>query len=531
MTVMSLRTSTITKLADISRYWADTTPNGPALTAGGRHWTYAELESESRQVAHGLSQAGVRAGDRIAFLDKNSPEYFTHLFGGAKLNAVSVAVNWRLAPPEIEFILNDAHAKVLFLGEEFLDHWSTITVPSISQVIVIGDPGDSGLIAYDDWIAAFAPTSGEDVEDIIVDIAGDDTCYQLYTSGTTGLPKGVELTNDNLFATMNGGSEQWGFDTNTVNLVAMPLFHIAGSGWAVGGMASGVHTIMTREVNPMEIIQVIPQHKITHALLVPAVLQFLLIIPEAAEADYSSMELLVYGASPITEEVLVGALQLLQCDFVQVYGLTETTGAIIQLDPLDHDPGGERAHLLRAAGKPWDIVDVRIVNLESMQDQPEGEVGEIWVRTPQNMKGYWNNPEATASAFVDGYFRTGDAGFMRDGYIYIHDRVKDMIVSGGENIYPAEVENALMKHPGVGDVAVIGVPDDKWGETPKALVVRRDETLTEDDLLAFAREHLARYKCPSSVDWVTELPRNPSGKILKAELRKPFWEGRERLVN
>lgn len=190
MTVLSLRTSTITKLADISRYWAGMTPDGPALTAGGRHWTYAELEAESRQVAHGLAQAGVTAGDRIAFLDKNSPEYFTHLFGSAKLNAVSVAVNWRLAPPEIEFILNDAHAKVIFLGEEFLSHWSKIEVPSISQVIVIGDPGDSGLISYADWIAPFAAPEGQDVEDIVVEISGDDTCYQLYTSGTTGLPKG-----------------------------------------------------------------------------------------------------------------------------------------------------------------------------------------------------------------------------------------------------------------------------------------------------------------------------------------------------
>ncbi|MEZ5375428.1 MAG: long-chain-fatty-acid--CoA ligase [Acidimicrobiales bacterium] len=515
----------ITNLAGISRYWGRTAPDRLALTAGDRTWTFGEIETESQRVAQGLASLGVAAGSRIAFLDKNAPEYFPHLFGGAKLNAVSVAVNWRLAPPEMEFIINNALAEVLFIGPDFLGHLDKMQLDTVKKVLVLGDPGDSGHEGYADWVASFPAIDPE------VEILGSDTCYQLYTSGTTGLPKGVELTNDNFMATMSVGRENWKFDSTAVNLVAMPLFHIAGSGWALAGMVNGAHTVMTKEVNPMEMLELIPKFGITHALIVPAVLQFILSVPGASDADLSSMRAVVYGASPITEAVLVGSLALFGCEFMQAYGLTETTGGVVQLDPEDHDPGGDRAHLLRSAGKPWGDVQLRIVDAESLEDVPDGEVGEVWVKSAQVMKGYWRNEEATRNSIIDGWFRTGDAGYLRDGFLFIHDRVKDMIVSGGENIYPAEIENALMKHPGIADVAVIGVPSEKWGETVKAMVTKSDPDLTEADVIAFARENLASYKCPTSVDWIDALPRNPSGKILKTELRKPFWEGQERMVN
>ncbi len=515
----------ITTLADISSHWAGEAPGRLALTADGREWTYGEIDRESQQVAQGLVDLGVGAGSRIAYLDKNTPEYFMHLFGGAKINAVSVAVNWRLAPPEMEYIIDDADAEMLFVGQDFLGHLSKMELPKVRKVVVLGDPGDSGYQRYDDWVAQF------DAVEPDVEILGSDTCYQLYTSGTTGLPKGVELTNDNFMGTMDTGREAWGFDSTAVNLVAMPLFHIAGSGWALAGLANGAHNVMTKEVNPMEIIDLIPKHGITHALLVPAVLQFVLAVPGAGDADFSSMRMVVYGASPISEAVLVGSIALFGCSFAQAYGLTETTGGVVQLDPDDHLPGGDRAHLLRAAGKPWGDVELRIVSPDSGDDLPDGEVGEVWVRSQQVMKGYWKNPQATEDAIVDDWFRTGDAGYLRDGYLYIHDRVKDMIVSGGENIYPAEIENALMKHEGVADVAVIGVPSEQWGETVKAMVVKADPELTEETLLTYARQQLAGYKIPRSVDWLDALPRNPSGKVLKTELRKPYWEGRERQVN
>ena len=515
----------ITKLADLSRHWASKAPDRLALTAEGRSWTYGEIDAEAQQVAQGLADLGVVAGDRIAYLDRNTPEYFMHLFGGAKLNAVSVAVNWRLAPPEMEFIIDDADARMLFVGEEFLGHLDRMTLPKVELVVVLGDPGDSGHLRYDDWVAGFDPAEPD------VPIAGGDTCYQLYTSGTTGRPKGVELTNDNFMSTLTVGRESWRFDSTAVNLVAMPLFHIAGSGWALAGMVNGAHTVMTKEVNPVEIIELIPQYGITHALLVPAVLQFVLAVPGVSDADFSSMRTVVYGASPISEAVLVGSMALFGCDFAQAYGLTETTGGVVQLDPEDHDPGGERAHLLRAAGKAWGDVELRIVDAASHRDVADGQVGEVWVKSAQVMKGYWKNPAATNDSIVDGWFRTGDAGYLRDGYLYIHDRVKDMIVSGGENIYPAEIENALMRHDGVADVAVIGIPNEQWGETVTAMIVRSDDDLDEHAIMDFARTQLAGYKVPRSIHWVDALPRNPSGKVLKTELRAPFWEGHERQVN
>jgi long-chain acyl-CoA synthetase len=264
----------------------------------------------------------------------------------------------------------------------------------------------------------------------------------------------------------------------------------------------------------------------------------LLATPELATADMSSLRTIFYGASPISEDVLVRSMDALGCDFAQVYGLTETTGAITSLMPRDHDPDGPRAPLLRSAGRPFDHVELRIIDTVSGEALPAGEVGEVWTRSDQNMMGYWNKADETASVLShDNWFRTGDAGWVdAEGYLFLHDRIKDMIVSGGENVYPAEVENALLAHAGVGDAAVIGVPDDRWGETVKAIVVRSpgasgDDRALEADIIAATRERLAHYKCPTSVDFIEVLPRNPSGKVLKRQLRLPYWDDRDRNIN
>jgi long-chain acyl-CoA synthetase len=267
---------------------------------------------------------------------------------------------------------------------------------------------------------------------------------------------------------------------------------------------------------------------------VPAVLQFMLMVPGVQDMDFSALRTIVYGASPISVEVLSKSIGVFGCNFIQAYGMTETTGAIVCLMPEDHDPHGPNAHRLRAAGKPITGVELRVVSAETGEDAAVGGVGEIWARTGQNMKGYWQKPAETAATITpDGWLKTGDAGYFDDdGYLYIHDRVKDMIISGGENIYPAEIENALMSHPDVADVAAIGVPSDKWGETVKAIVVRAEGTdPSADDIVTFSRERLAGFKCPTSVEFVAELPRNPSGKILRRELRAPYWKGKERGVN
>ena len=392
-------------------------------------------------------------------------------------------------------------------------------------MIVIGDPGAHDYPTFEQWVA------GHEANDPQQPVDASDACYQLYTSGTTGLPKGVELTHANFVHCLSESLDVTGMSGSSVNLVCMPLFHISGSGWGVVGIFHGARSILLRDVDLQQILEVIPTERVTHTIFVPAVLQFLLSVPETRKTDFSSLESITYGASPITEAVLVDAMETFACNFVQAYGLTETTGAITTLAPEDHDPGGPRAHLLRSCGKAIRNHLVRVVDPESGEDMGEGEVGEIWVQGPQTMKGYWRNPEATASSFSAGWFHTGDAGYLKDGYLYIHDRVKDMIISGGENIYPAEIENVLMQHPQIADAAVIGVPSERWGETVKAIVTRSDEALTEQAVIEHCRKHLAGYKCPTSVDWMAEIPRNPSGKILKVELRKPYWAGRERQVS
>jgi long-chain acyl-CoA synthetase len=276
------------------------------------------------------------------------------------------------------------------------------------------------------------------------------------------------------------------------------------------------------------------EHRVTHAFLVPAAIQFMLAVPGVDDADFSSLRVFVYGASPISEAVLSKAIAVLGCDFWQAYGLTETTGAVVNLPPEDHDPTGPNAHRLRSCGVAGPGVELRLVDISTGEDVPTGEVGEIWIRSRQVMKGYWNQPEATEEAITeDGWFRSGDVGYLdADGYLYIHDRVKDMIVSGGENVYPAEVENVLMAHPAVADVAVIGVPSERWGEEPKAIVVKAgDAEVTPEELIDFTRGKLAKFKCPTSVEFTDALPRNPSGKVLKKDLRAPYWEGRDRMVH
>ncbi len=357
---------------------------------------------------------------------------------------------------------------------------------------------------------------------------------QLYTSGTTGLPKGAMLTNRNLGTLVPQVAALWSLDGSSANVVAMPLFHIGGSGWALVGMWAGCHSLLFREFIPQEILASIQQHRATNALLVPAMLQFLSALPGAADGDYSSFRSIVYGASPITNEVLLAAMRTFRCNFIQVYGLTETTGAVTQLDAADHDPGGPRANLLRSAGRPYPWIELRIVDQATGEDRSAGEVGELWIRSVQNMKGYWNKPEANEAAFTtDGWFKTGDAGYLDDeGFVFLTDRVKDMIVSGGENVYPIEIENVLAQHPEVADVAVIGVPDPRWGETVKAIVVCRPGTQpAPETIIAFARERLARFKCPTSVDFAELLPRNPSGQLLKRELREPYWKDQARRIN
>jgi long-chain acyl-CoA synthetase len=518
-------------LADIVRAHAVERPDAGAIIYRDRTVTFRQLDERSSRFASALVAAGVSPQERVAFFDKNGPEYFDAVFGAAKLNAVLCPVNWRLAPREAAFVINDTDAKVLIVGEEVLPVLAEMEpeLTTVKTVVVIGDRGDRQTAEqYEPWLARH-PASDPGVEP-----SADDVALQMYSSGTTGRPKGVMLTNGNFFSGVEANGEVLEMSASSVNLVAMPLFHVAGGAWGITGLSFGCPNVLLRDVDPFEILRLIQEYRITHTVLVPAVIQVLISLPGVEDADFSSMEVLVYGASPISEAVLTGAIERIGCKFVQAYGLTETTGGVVILPPADHDPAGPNRHRLRAAGRAGPNTQLRVTDPDAGEDAPPGVVGEVLIRSPQNMKGYWNLPEETAETILDdGWLRSGDAGYLdEDGYLYIHDRVKDMIISGGENIYPAEVENVLMSHPAIADAAVIGVPDERWGETPKAIVVARpDQNVDAVNVIAFARERLAHYKCPTSVDVVDELPRNPSGKVLKRELRAPYWEGHQRSVN
>ncbi len=494
-----------------------------------RSWTFREVDDESSRVAHGLLALGLAPGDRVACLTKHTAECVVLTLAACKIGAVCMPVNWRLAPPEIEFIISDGQAVFLMADQAFLPLIARVDLPGIRKTVTTDDA--QGPLGFAHWRSAY-PERAPGYE-----ARSSSTALQLYSSGTTGLPKGVELSHDNLHALFSSNGHYFDFDRTGILFNALPTFHIAGIGLGLLTIATLGRTVLYPDFDPPRIISGIAEHGITHMFLVPAMIHALLASPDVEAADYSSLRTMAYGASPISEKILVSAIRTFKCAFLQVYGLTETSGSVTFLPPADHDPEGPRAYLLRSAGKPGRNIGVRVVDAAGI-DVGEGTVGEIWIHFAGNMNGYWRKPEATAAAFPEGradgigWFRTGDAGYLREGYVFIHDRIKDMIVSGGENIYPAEVENALMKHPAVADTAVIGVPDERWGEAVKACVVLRPNvSASGEEIIAFCREQIAHFKCPRSIDFLNSLPRNPSGKLLKFQLRAPYWEGRERQVN
>jgi long-chain acyl-CoA synthetase len=513
-------------IADIIRTQGTDRAERTALEYEGRSISFGELDGRSSQVANALRSVGVGAQDCVAFVDKNGPEYFEVAFGIAKLNAINVGVNWRLTPSEMLHIINDAQAKVVVVGAEFAEHIEAIEADLSTVTTFVALGGHERWTDYEAWVA------DQPNDDPHVVPAPDDIAFLIFTSGTTGLPKGAMMTQQGFFAAFSA-LDQWRLDPTSVSLAMMPMFHFAGSGWSLLSLGMGCRTVLLREVDPVRILQVIPEFGVTNIVMPPSVIQFLLMTPGVEHTDFSSLRAILYGGSPITETVLSDATERFGCEFIQLYGLTETAGGVAQLDGADHDPV-KRPHLMRSCGRPYPWVELRVVDPDSGEDVTTGTVGELWVRAPQNMPGYWRNPKATAETITsEGWLRTGDAGYRDDeGYIFLSDRVNDMIVSGAENVYPAEVENAFMRHPAVAEVAVIGVPDERWGEAVKAIVVKASgHEATADELIAAARAHVAGYKVPKSVDFVTELPRNATGKVLRRLLREPYWEGHDRGIS
>jgi fatty-acyl-CoA synthase/long-chain acyl-CoA synthetase len=517
---------------DVVREHARTQGETVAFTYDGEDISFAALDEGANRVANGLAALGVKPGERVAFLGKNHPLYFEALVGAARIGAVMTPVNWRLAPPEVAYILDNSQARVVFVGEGFTEVLASIRgdCAALEQVIGIDAPDYPGT-DYRIWRDGF-PASAPAHR-----VRAEDDALQLYTSGTTGKPKGAVMTHGSILSSRDAktaGEEMRTWQEpipGDVTLLAMPCFHISGTGTGIGTMVAGSNAIVLPEYDPAKALDLIQNFNISKIFLVPAAIQILLNHPKVGEVDFSRLKYVTYGASPIPLELMREAMRVMGCGFVQMYGMTETSGTIVALDPEDHVPEGSPR--MRSVGKPLAGVELKIID-EGGNEVPAGTVGEIATRSSKNMRGYWNNPDATAATIdAEGWLRTGDAGYLdEDGYLYIHDRVKDMIISGGENVYPAEVENALYSHPKVADVAVIGVPDAKWGEAVKACVVLKPgEELTEAELIAHARQQIAGYKCPKSIDFIPALPRNPSGKILRRELRAPYWVGKDRAVN
>ncbi len=502
-------------------HWAAVNPDGEAMDYLERSWTWSQWNDRVRRLAGALTEKGIGRGDVVAFLDKNHPACVELTFAAASLGAANAIINFRLAADELDYVLNDSGAKLIIVGDEFADGIATIRdkLTQVDTVITVKPEGDD---EYEALLAAASPV------DRSADVEPDDVCIIMYSSGTTGRPKGVELTQANVIAHTMNAHEGFEFDEGDKNMVAMPLFHVGGSSYVQFGIHDGFPSVMTRDVDGMTLAGAILKGA-NRTFLVPAVLAKVLEAGEDAVKLFGSLKTFAYGASPMPLPLLRQALKAWpNTDFMQAYGLTELCGVISHLLPEAHrDPGREER--LSSAGTLVPNAEVRVVDPDTLKDVAPGEQGELWFRSPQLMKGYHNKPDATAEAITeDGWFRTGDIGRVDDGgYIFVEDRLKDMIISGGENIYSIEVERVLAEHEAVVEVAVIGVPDDKWGEVVKAVVVVEGE-VTEADIIAFARERLAAYKCPKTVDIADELPRNPTGKILKKELRKPHWEGRDR---
>ena len=503
--------------------WAEIKPDAEAMDYLDRSWTWSQWNDRIRRLAGALTERGIGRGDVVAFLDKNHPACVELTYAAASLGAANAVINFRLAADELDFVLNDSDAKLLVVGAEFAPAIDKIRdrLSHIEHVITVNPDGGDGD-DYEAMLAAASPVGRS------ADVDPDDVCIIMYSSGTTGRPKGVELTQANLIAHTVNAHQGFEFDEGDKNMVSMPLFHVGGMSYVQFGVYDGIPSVMTRDVDGAALAGAILKGA-NRTFLVPAVLAKVLETGEDAVKLFGALKTYGYGASPMPLPLLRQALDAWpDTDFVQAYGLTEVCGVISQLLPDAHR-AEDHPERLTSAGTLVPNAEVRVVDPDTLEDVPTGEQGELWFRTPQLMKGYHNRPEATAEAITpDGWFRTGDIGRVDDGgYIFVEDRLKDMIISGGENIYSLEVERVLAEHDAVVDVAVIGVPDDKWGEVVKAVVVVEGEA-SEAELIAHARERLAGYKCPKTVDIVDELPRNPTGKVLKKELRKPHWEGRDR---
>ena len=518
------------QLTSIIRRAAQVNPREMATIYKDRQQSWAEFVERTAKLAGALQKQGMKSGDRVAMLALNSDRYLEYVFGVLWGGGVIVPMNLRWSPAENAYSIDDSGTEIMLVDENFKDMVPAIQEKSTSlKTLIFSGEGETpaGMLNYGDIIAAAEP-----VED--AGRGGEDLAGIYYTGGTTGFPKGVMLSHRSLYISNLSNCREFCMPDGARYLHAAPMFHLAdGAASLAATFAGGTH-IMISSFTPLGTLEAMQEHKQTHVLLVPTMIQMLVQHPDFHQYDTSSLATIMYGASAISEAVLIEAMtKLPTTKFVQAYGQTELSPVATILAPEYHTTEGPYAGKLRSAGKAVGTCELKVVDEEG-SEVPTGTVGHVAVKGPIAMLGYWNKPEQTADSLRDGWVYTGDGGYLdEDGFLFIADRLKDMIVSGGENVYSAEVEQAVTQHPAVAECATIGIPHEKWGESVHSIVILKPgEAATEEEIITHCHDLIAGYKCPRSVAFRTEpMPLSAAGKVLKKDLRAPYWEGKERNVN
>ncbi len=504
-------------------------PERAAMVCNGDQRTFAQLQERVNRLANALQSLGVQQGGKVAAMALNSIPYVETYYACAKLGAVFVPLNYRAKKEELVYMVNNAEASVLFVGERYLDLAASIR-PQFQTVnhLLCYDARPEGMINYDDLLAQHP------AEEVFVEVQDADPTILLYTSGTTALPKGVVLTYLSMSVYITNTVEPANPETHEVMLLSVPIYHVAGATAIMSSVWGGRTLVILPQFEPQAWLEAVQKHRVTHSFVVPTMLKRIMEHPDFEKYDLSSLRLLAYGAAPMPYEVITEAVQVFKCGLMNAYGQTESTSTLTYLGPEDHIiPDGppeereRRLRRLRSVGKAMEDVVVAIMDPQGNL-LPPGQEGEIVAQGARLMTGYWKREEETAEALKEGWLHTGDVGWMdEDGYIYITGRTKDLIIRGGENIAPGEIEAVLEQHPQVAEAAVIGVPDVEWGEEVKAILVpKAGQKPSPEELTAFVKARLASYKAPKYYAFADELPRNYLGKVLKTDLRNQYGEAK-----
>lgn len=515
-------------LGDLLRSIARRSPDVTGIIFEENSFTWKQVNERVNRLGNGLLALGLKKGDKVAIFGQNSHRFAEAYYAAAKTGICSVPISWQSAPAEAAYILNHSEAKAILIDSEYLPVVQSISseLHSLRHVIRMGE-GDGSALDYECLLRQAAD------EEPAVEVFSDDLRSLGYTSGTTGRPKGCMISHGQMLATIGNFLIEIPVPRERPTLLTVPLYTGYGAFQCFAAPYSRSPMVIQRRFQAEQVLQAIEKYRIAHMLVVPTIVIALCNFPDIGKYDLSSLRMMIYGGSVIAPSVLKRAMELFRCEFCQNFGMMEAGGFIAFLTPEDHLLNGseKKEKRLLSTGREALYAEVRIVD-DQGRTVAANEVGEMTVSSPASFSGYWKMPEKTAETIRNGWVYTGDMAYRdEDGYIYIADRKKEMIVSGGMNIYPAEIETVLFTHPAVAQAAVIGVPDDHWGEAVKAIIeLKPGASATEDEIIEFCRQHLASYKKPKSVDFLDRIPVGSSGKVAKKELREPYWQGRERRV-